>query len=234
MRQPEMYNLLVLMIDCLRQDRLEGGRKSAQSPNLDAFRARSLRFDNVHCVGSNTTAVMGSWFTGLYPFKHGLRSFRDRKFDTDVPTMASLLKAQGYRTVATVTEAMAEAEDLLTGFDEIERRDKKKEAIYDGYGERARRKLAELNQSETPWFFFIHTCELHADRQCDPRFRSRRFGRDFYDRSLSSVDFHLGPILEAINWSNTLVVVFGDHGDNLIWEPTGEFASKVMNRLRGD
>jgi arylsulfatase A-like enzyme len=229
-----MLNLLVLMIDCLRQDHLEGAGKTATTPNLDAFRQRSVSFDNIHAVGSNTTAVMGSWFTGLYPFNHGLRSFRDRAFDANPATLASLLKAQGYRTVTTVTEAMAEAEDLLNGFDDIERRDKKKEAIHTGYGARIQRKLGELNHSAQPWFYFIHTCELHPDRQCDPAFRSRQYGRNFYDRSLSSVDYHLGPIFKLIDWEDTVVVVFGDHGDNLIWEPHTEFASKVMNRLRGD
>src|ERR1700749_3369618 len=138
-----MLNLLVLMIDCLRQDRLEGTDKSATTPTLDKFRPRSVSFDNIHAVGSNTTAVMGSWFTGLYPFNHGLRSFRDRAFDGSPATMASLLKEQAYRAVTTVTEAMGDAEDLLNGFDEIERRDKKKEAIHTGYGERIQRKLAE-------------------------------------------------------------------------------------------
>lgn len=229
-----MYNILVLMIDCLRQDRLEGEGKSAITPNLDAVKGRSLYFDNVHSVGSNTTAVMGSWFTGLYPYRTGLRSFRDRKFDADFPTLASVLKGRGYRTLTTVTEAMADAEDLLTGFDEIERRDKKVEAIHNGYGERVRRKLAELNRGGGPWFYFVHTCELHPDRQCAPEFRHRRYGRTFYDRALSSVDHYLGPILDEVDWSNTLVVTFGDHGDNLIWEPPGEFASKVMNRIRAD
>jgi arylsulfatase A-like enzyme len=229
-----MLNLLVVMIDCLRQDRLEGPGKTAITPHLDAVRARSTAFDNIHCVGSNTTAVMGSWFTGLYPYKHGLRSFRDRRFDGDPMTLARTLKAQGYRTVTTVTEALADAQDMLDGFDEIERRDKKLEAIYDGYGARARATLATLNRSARPWFYFIHTCELHADRQCHPHFRKRRYGRDFYDRSLSSVDHYLGAILDVVDWDDTIVVVFGDHGDNLLWEPKGELASKVMNRLRGD
>ncbi len=229
-----MLNLLVVMIDCLRQDRFEGPGKTAVTPNLDNFLSRSIAFDNIHAVGSNTTAVMGSWFTGLYPYRHGLRSFRDRKFTGKPPTMAAILRRHGYRTATTVTEAMADAEDLLDGFDEIERRDKKREAIHDGYGERVRLKLAELAGTDRPWFYFVHTCELHPDRQCDPRFRSRRYGKTFYDRCLSSVDHHLAPIFAAIDWSKTLVVVFGDHGDNLLWEPRGELASMIMNRLRAD
>jgi arylsulfatase A-like enzyme len=229
-----MLNLLVVMIDCLRQDRFEGKEKSAVTPNLDAFLQRSTAFDNIHAVGSNTTAVMGSWFTGLYPFRHGLRSFRDRKFTGTPPTMAHLMRQHGYRTVTTVTEAMADAEDLIDGFEEIDRRDKKKQAIHNGYGAGVVAKLNELNRSEQPWFYFVHTCELHADRQCDPHFQNRHYGRDFYDRCLSSVDHHLGPVFDAIDWDDTVVVVFGDHGDNLIWEPGGEFASKVMNRLRAD
>jgi arylsulfatase A-like enzyme len=229
-----MLNLLVVMIDCLRQDRFEGQHKTALTPNLDAFLKRSTAFDNIHAVGSNTTAVMGSWFTGLYPFHHGLRSFRDRRFLGKPRTMARLMRESGYRTVATTTEAMADAEDLLDGFDEIERRDKKKEAIHNGYGARVVDKLDELNESTQPWFYFVHTCELHPDRQCDPRFQNHHYGRDFYDRCLSSVDYYLGPIFDAVDWDNTVVVVFGDHGDNLIWEPRGEFASRVMNRLRAD
>lgn len=229
-----MQNLLVVMIDCLRHDRFEGSGKTAVTPNLDRFLARSVAFDNVHAVGSNTTAVMGSWFTGLYPFRHGLRSFRDRHFAGRPATMAALLRARGYRTATTVTEAMADAEDLLDGFDEIERRDKKTEAIQDGYGMRIRAKLREFSECGRPWFYFVHTCELHPDRQCDPRFQHRRYGKSFYDRCLSSVDHHLGPILDAVDWERTAVVVFGDHGDNLLWEPGGEFASKVMNRLRAD
>jgi arylsulfatase A-like enzyme len=229
-----MLNLLVVMIDCLRQDRFEGSTKTAITPNLDKFMARSTVFDNVHAVGSNTTAVMGSWFTGLFPYRHGLRSFRDRKFIGKPTTMATLMREQGYRTVTTVTEAMADAQDLLEGFDEIDRRDKKTQAIHDSYGVRVQSKLDELNRSEQPWFYFVHTCELHPDRQCDPAFNNSRYGRDFYDRCLSSVDHHLGPIFDRVNWDNTVVAVFGDHGDNLLWEPKGEFASKVMNRLRAD
>jgi arylsulfatase A-like enzyme len=65
-----MLNVLVVMIDCLRYDRFEGPHKTATTPNLDCFLKRSTIFENVHAVGSNTTAVMGSWFTGLYPFRH--------------------------------------------------------------------------------------------------------------------------------------------------------------------
>lgn len=229
-----MLNLLVVMIDCLRQDRIEGGRKTAITPNIDSFRERGIVFDNVHAVGSNTTSVMGSWFTGLYPFRHGLRSFRDRDFLGRPTTMAEELLARGYRTVTTVTEAMADARDLLNGFQDIEKRDKKREAIHNGYGDRCREKLKELNRSEDPWFYFIHTCELHPDRQCAPEFRRRRYGKSYYDRCLSSLDYYLEPIFDEIDWTDTAVVVFGDHGDNLLWEPAGEFASKLMNRLRGD
>lgn len=127
--------------------------------------------------------------------------------------MAQILKSYGYHTEATVTEAMADATDLLNGFDVVEKRDKKQQAIHNGYGRRCVRKLEHLNLCGEPWFYFIHTCELHPDRHCDPHFKARRFGRNFYDRCLSSLDYHLGPILDAVDLSNTVVVVFGDHGD---------------------
>ena len=50
-----MLNLLVVMIDCLRQDRFEGKDKTALTPNLDAFLKRSTSFDK---PVSRSTALM--------------------------------------------------------------------------------------------------------------------------------------------------------------------------------
>lgn len=229
-----MYNVLTIMIDCLRQDRFEGADKTAHTPNLDAFKEEACFFENHHSVGSNTTSVMGSWFTGLYPYENGLRSFFTRKFRSTLPTLASTLAERGYRTLATVTDALEFGEDVLHGFAEIDRRDKKKETIYNGYAERVHNQIVELNSSQQPWFYFVHSAELHFRRQCEPRFRSAKYGKTFYDRALSCIDHYVGSILDAVDMSNTIVVIFGDHGDNLVMEPKSYLGSYAMNKLRSD
>jgi arylsulfatase A-like enzyme len=229
-----MHNVLVILIDCLRQDRFEGPGKSALTPNLDRFKERAHYFDNVHTVGSNTTAVMGSWFTGLYPFNNGLRYFSDRKFSQDVPTIASVLGSKGYKTFATATDSLETGEDVLKGFDDVARLSKKHEPIYNGYGERVRQKITELNQAEEPWMYFVHSAELHHHRQCEKQFQKPKYGKTFYDRGISCIDHYLGPILDAVDTENTMVIIFGDHGDNLLYEPSGDFISFAFNMMRSD
>jgi arylsulfatase A-like enzyme len=229
-----MKNVLIVLIDCLRQDRIEGREKTAHIPNIDALKKRSFSFDNSHAVGSNTNSVLSSWFTGLYPFNSGIRNFRDRQFSPNVETIATVLQAQGYLTLATVTDAIESATDLLKGFTVIERRNKWKQAIYNGYGKRVCEQVASLNKQSQPWFYFVHTAELHQVRQCDPAFASARYGESFYDRGLSCVDHYLGHILDEVDFSDTTVILFGDHGDNLLWEPASSWLSFVASALRSD
>jgi arylsulfatase A-like enzyme len=229
-----MFNLFILVIDCLGLDRYEGEQKTAITPNLDTLRSRSLYFANSHAVGSNTNSVMGACFTGLYPSRNGIRSFFDRQLPGEIPTLASLLADCGYATAATVTDALAKATDLLRGVQLIERRDKNKETIYNGYGESVRQQIVDFKASQQPWFYFVHTAELHQPRQCQPHFAQPRYGETFYDRSLSCVDHYLAPILSEIDFDNTLVVVMGDHGDNLLWEPATYWMSFLCSALRSD
>jgi arylsulfatase A-like enzyme len=66
-----------------------------------------------------------------------------------------------------------------------------------------------------PWFLFLHLWELHHHRHILPAYSSREYGRNRYERALSSLDAELAPLL-AVLPQNTLIVIHGDHGERVV------------------
>jgi arylsulfatase A-like enzyme len=93
-------NVVVIVLDCLRADRLGCyGYPRATSPNLDGFAAQATRFEQAVTAGVWTLPSMASMLTGLYPSQHGLNRL-DRGLDPGLQTLPQRLAAAGYRTTA--------------------------------------------------------------------------------------------------------------------------------------
>ena len=70
-------NLVLITLESLRTDHVGsyGGRARTRpelpiTPNLDAFAAEAVRFEDAHAVSSWTLTSHASLFTGLYPSSH--------------------------------------------------------------------------------------------------------------------------------------------------------------------
>lgn len=202
-------NVLVLLVDCMRADAL-GGR-GVPTPNLDALVARGGRFTQAIASASSTTPCVATMLTGLYSPRHGVRSIGAHRLHPNVDTLASMLTAAGYHTVAEVTGPLGTESGLDRGFAEYHRRPA---AVYlsDAWG---RELVARLGGLPAPWFLFLHLWELHAPRKVLPGFRGRRFGSTRYDRALASLDATLAPLLAGLP-PDTIVVLHGDHGERLM------------------
>jgi arylsulfatase A-like enzyme len=108
--RPGNSNLLLLGIDTLRYDHLGlAGYGSPTSPNLDRLAAGGTIFSDVTAPAPWTLPSFASSLTGVMPGLHGgYLSGPTRSMDTqppgrlnpDVPTLATQLKAKGYRTAA--------------------------------------------------------------------------------------------------------------------------------------
>jgi len=88
-------NLVVVMLDSLRQDHVsfygwEGC--PVETPNLDAFAAESVAFDNCYPEGLPTIPVRTELFTGQHTLIH--RAWKP--LDPSDVTVASVLRAEGY------------------------------------------------------------------------------------------------------------------------------------------
>ncbi len=70
---PEKMNVLLLMVDALRPDRLHfAGYERKTSPNLDKFREEATWFKNALTTAPQTRDALASLFTAKYPFRLGI------------------------------------------------------------------------------------------------------------------------------------------------------------------
>ncbi len=97
-RQVARPNVLVVIVDSLRSDRLAlwNREAAAATPHLDRLAASGVVFTNAWAVTPWTAPSVVSVFTGLYPPSHGV-VHRDDTTAPGLPTLATLLAAEGYR-----------------------------------------------------------------------------------------------------------------------------------------
>jgi arylsulfatase A-like enzyme len=117
-------NLVLITLESLRTDYVGayGGRSGTRpevsiTPNLDAFAAEAIRFDDAQAVSSWTLTSHASLFTGLYPSGHRAVRPLDRLSDS-YPTLAEALAAADYQTAGVVSGPyLRRAHNLAQGFE---------------------------------------------------------------------------------------------------------------------
>src|SRR5437588_8816940 len=96
-------NVVVITIDTLRADHLGCyGYKQIHTPNIDALAAESARFERAYTPVPVTLPAHTAIFTGTYPTLSGMHDFSGNKLNATQPTLAVILKQQGYVTGAVV------------------------------------------------------------------------------------------------------------------------------------
>ncbi len=98
-------NILLLVIDCLRADRLAGelAYPRPATPNLDALAAESVQFTSAFAQTNWTRPSIPTFLTGLYPSEHGLQSLgqgadaaSSESLSPLAVTLAEALATRGY------------------------------------------------------------------------------------------------------------------------------------------
>jgi arylsulfatase A-like enzyme len=206
-------NILFLLIDCLRADALFGTDRGARTPTLDRLVQAGVSCSQAVSSASSTTPCVASLLTGTYSFVHGIRSIFGLKMNSTVPSLVEALRADGYHTIAEVSGPLFPETGLDRGFDVYHFREGSA-YLSTAWGADLRRRL-QGTEFRAPWFLFLHLWELHHHRHILPAFASRSYGRNRYERALSSLDAELTPFL-AVLPANTLVVIHGDHGERVV------------------
>jgi arylsulfatase A-like enzyme len=177
---PPPPDIVLVVVDTLRADHLSlYGHERATSPSLDALAAESRVYERALAHAGWTLPAMASIMTGRYPTEHQATRdpvdvMRFNRLDAELPTMAGLLAARGYRTGAWVNNTyMAPEFALDRGFDSY---DYVGTAGSDGRSARdtVRAALDWLAQSEQPGFVFLHIMEPHYP-YLPPEHLRRRF-----------------------------------------------------------
>ena len=112
-------NIILVTIDCLRQDRVFGGAQEKRSlPSLERLAARAFRFDRAYAASPSIAPSHASLLTGLDPAHHGLRHDLAARIDAGVTTLADRLRKGGYETLAVIGSDFLDSDRRLDrGFD---------------------------------------------------------------------------------------------------------------------
>lgn len=220
-------NVLLVMVDAFRADRVWGGERPCVTPFLDDLVTRSTIFTKAFAPASMTTCCTATLLTGTYPFVHGIRSLSDSRLPQDLPTLAELFKRNGFHTWAEVTGPLVPVTGLDRGFDEYVHRGHT-ETLDTPWGTELRQNLA---QAQAPWFGLLHLWELHNPRRVTPEFDRPEYGQSLYDRAVSSLDAQLRSLFDALP-NDTVVVLTGDHGEFVSASRGGNIVARLKRPLK--
>ena len=206
-------NVIFLVVDGLRQDRIYGKNKTANTPNIDKLIRNGCYFSQVISPADGTTLSLNGIFNGLYPYKTGIRQKRMVLTENN---FLKKIKDSGYEFYSimpkftSLTPLSEESSNNETWFDP----GPPTESISGDLGDRII-KMINDDQKETPWFFYVHIFDLHAPLIVPKKFDNEEFGSNKYDKIISSIDAWLERLVKKMNMENTLFILTADHGTHL-------------------
>lgn len=235
---PRPRNVLLITIDTLRADRVGAyGYPRARTPRLDALAAAGAVFERAYAAAPITLPSHATILSGRYPPGHAARD-NGMKMSEKTPTLATELKARGFRTGAFVAAFPLDHQfGLARGFDVYSDRLPRDQA-----GRQANERPAAdvINEAiawlgsmssapqspgpQPPFFLWIHLFEPHAPYEGD----LSRPVADRYDDEIARVDREVGRLLDALGASRdqTLIVATADHGE--AFGEHGEYAHSIF------
>jgi choline-sulfatase len=219
--------LVLISIDTLRADHLPAyGYRGVETPHLDRLRKDSILFERAYSHVPLTLPAHASLLTGLLPFEHGVRDNLGYHLDAKAhPTLAGLLKAQGYATGGAVSAyVLRGATGIGTSFDFYEDGVTAPEGSQAASqaqrrgGETAALALRWLQKvKDGPFFLFFHIYEPHSPYEPPEPFKSRY--PLAYDGEIATADQIVGDFLEELRrvgvYDRALVILLSDHGEGL-------------------
>lgn len=171
----EKSNVIVLVVDALRADRLSClGYWRDTTPTLDALAARGALFTEAVSNSNHTRATVPSFFTLLFPSTHGVRGITTESADimpSRITTLAEVLKEAGYSTLAFLANPnMKRKWNFAQGFDIYD--DQLLFRLYPGISDVEKfETVKKMNRKLLGWlrankdrrfFAYLHYTDVHA------------------------------------------------------------------------
>jgi choline-sulfatase len=238
---PHARNLLLITIDTLRADHIGAyGYARAQTPVLDSLARSGVLFERAYAAAPITLPSHATILTGRYPPGHGSRDNGIRVTD-GVPTLATELKSQGFKTAAFVAAFPLDHQfGLDRGFDvysdRLGRDPAGKPANERPAAQVVDEAIAWLRSVAAPpasspaspatrFFLWVHLFDPHAPYRDAS---DRRPVLERYDEEIATADREIGRLLDALGpmRTDTLIVAAGDHGE--AFGEHGEYAHSIF------
>lgn len=163
-------SVILVTVDTLRADRTSAyGHPQPTSPSLERLASRGRRYEWAFSASSSTAPSHASIFTGRYPSWHTIGSLNGRrKLHPSTNTLAELLREQGYRTAAIVSNPILRAEfGMDQGFDsyddalEATERNRKMKQRYAGRAVDLALEWLDRH-ADAPFFLWLHLQDPHG------------------------------------------------------------------------
>jgi arylsulfatase A-like enzyme/Tfp pilus assembly protein PilF len=228
LRNGRDFNVIVITLDTARADALACyGRKGIETPTIDGFAARGIRFDKCYAQTPLTLPSHVTLMTGTLPLFHGVRDNGGFLTPLKLVTMAELFKDKGYETGAFIGAWVLDSRwGLNQGFD----------TYFDDFDlskfrtisfETVQRPANEVMDAALPWlearkdkrfFTWIHLYDPHSPYEPPPPFNTQYAAQPYLGEvAFADSELHrLWQFLETNGFlKNSLIVFAGDHGESL-------------------
>ena len=217
-------NVLLLTIDTLRADRLGYCGYDIETPHLDSLAFGGTAFLNAFCQVPLTLPSHASIFTGTNPPFHGIKN-NGHYLNKEMTTLTEVLKQKDYLAAAFIGAFPVDSQfGLDQGFDLYDDEyntpkylqphgpQRLAEAVYASAANWLRENHAKK------FFVWIHYYDPHDPYSPPPPF-DRKYKDRLYDGEIAYTDVYVGKLIALLTEMNllekTLVVVVGDHGEDL-------------------
>lgn len=231
---PTVKNVLLVVIDTLRADRLgaAGYRRDGKSltPNLDALIGRSSYFTRVWAQAPNTPRSFPSMFTSRYPSQVVVHK-QFHNYSNVLPentTIFEIAAAAGIQTIGFSSHFyFSEERGIRQGFASYNNDGAKdiagsnKDIASPRVVPLATARLAELARSGERFAMFVHLFEPHSTYLAHDDWPITEKGtaglEQKYDYEIAFVDRWVGKLLDGLAGAgladDTLVIIASDHGE---------------------
>ena len=205
----EKPNIVFLIIDSFRSDKFFGNTKNIKNSTIHNLINNGSYFSNTISSADGTILSWSSIFTGKFPFKTGIRSSKFNRLSSDTNTFFDILQKKDYNFYSYLPK-LSETVGLFPKFENDDNFYDFYMGLTNGLGQKILEQLK--NKPKEPWFFLIHSMDLHPPINIEKKFDSDEYGENYYERKISEIDPWLNKISESIDFSNTLFIITADHG----------------------
>ncbi|HJT18058.1 MAG TPA: sulfatase-like hydrolase/transferase [Thermoanaerobaculia bacterium] len=218
--------VILISIDTLRSDHLPAyGYTKVDTPNIDALRADSILYQHAYSHVPLTLPSHVTILTGMLPADSGVHDNIGTRLGDNIPTLAELLKKNGYATGAAVSAFVLRHETgIAHGFDFYD--DKTKDIDAEHLLGRIQRIGMQTLQAAQPWidahasqpfFFFLHLYDPHTPYEPPEPFFNKY--PNHYDGEIAYADSVIGDLISDLKrngvYEKALIILLSDHGEGL-------------------
>lgn len=214
---------LLISIDCWRYDALSRTNPLFNTPKFDLLTKNFTLAEKFFVTAPATRPSHTSYFTGLYPFEHGLYGQTYLKMFEGIPNLFQLFADEGYHITGRSERAdvfrFLDYEPFITPIDP--------NAIAQQLGS-LEDMITHLKQpSDIPQFCFLHFWYTHGGYGMSGIPGAPSLGslvnqgktdealRYYYAAATHILEFKLVEILKQLDLPNWAVFIFGDHGEGI-------------------